>query len=343
MSLWYSFGAGVITSEPEVHMEILPSITTSLPTNPVSDLISTAAEWFKLDVTNGNARKDTIRTYLSHVRHWARWCSENGVSPAAAAPDDVKRYRRHLGKDGLNLKQRTISLKLTSIRRFYQSAVDREFIARNPAVDIKADKDREAREEIKHLSAGQAELLFRAIPEEGLRSMRDRMMLVMMTIEGLRRVEIRRMNLQDLIGLEDPEKCKVLVRGKGKNAFIYPREDTIEMLKEYLAALGSVAPDKHGEPVFTSIDKGNTPRRRLSRGGINKIVDRHLEAAGVKPAGKSCHALRHTCGYLIYKETKDLRVVQEVLRHSDLEMAAKYADVDAQASRYTRNIRVKFK
>jgi site-specific recombinase XerD len=324
-------------------MEIIPIATTAVATSSTQDPVELAAEWFKLDLANGDARKDTIRTYLSHVRQWFKWCGENGIAPAAATPDDVKRYRQHLGNDGLKLKRSTITLKITSIRRFYGAAVERKLIEANPAAGIKAQRDRTARADVKHFSAGEAELIFRAIPGDDVRSNRDRMIVVMMMIEGLRRVEIRRMSEHDMENMDDPEKCRILIHGKGKDAFIYPRAETITMLKEYLTARGTVQPDDHGVPVFTSIDKGSTPRRRLSRRGINTIVNKHLESSAVKKKGKSCHALRHTCGFLIYKETKDLRVVQEVLRHSDLEMAATYADVDASKNRYTNNITIKIR
>ena len=54
--------------------------------------------------------------------------------------------------------------------------------------------------------------------------------------------------------------------------------------------------------------------------------------------------LRHTCGTLLYKETKDLQVVKEVLRHKSVEMSSKYAHVqDAMLKRYTEAIPIKIK
>jgi site-specific recombinase XerD len=323
-------------------LEILPQVQfepTDLALGQHPDIIQKAAEWFKLDVANGDAREDTIKTYLSQVRQWFVWCRDQGVAPAGAKADDLKRYRGSLVDRGA--KHSTISLKLTTIRRFYQGAVDRRLLQENPADGIKAPRDRSAYEKTKHLSAGEAELLFRAIPGNELRSLRDRAMLVMMTIEGLRRVEVVRMNVGDMKHLDDPAECKILVRGKGKDSYIFPREETASMLAEYLAARGGMLRDADGEPLFVSIDKGNTPRRRLSRIGLNGIVDKYFVTVGVKREGVSCHALRHTCGHLIYRETKDLRVVQEVLRHSSPATAAKYSDVDSKMNRHTKNISIK--
>jgi len=323
-------------------LEILPQPyagETEISLSQSTDVVKAAAEWFKLDVANGDAREDTIKTYLSQIRQWFTWCKEQGVAPAHAKTDDLKRYRGSLVDHGA--KHATISLKLTTIRRFYQGAVDRKLLTENPADGVKAPRDRSAYEKTKHLSAGEAELLFRAIPGNELRALRDRAMLVMMTIEGLRRVEVVRMNVGDLKQLDDPAECKILVRGKGKDSYIFPREETVSMLAEYLAARGGMRPDAEGEPLFVSIDKGNTPRRRLSRIGLNGIVDQYFVTVGVKREGVSCHALRHTCGHLIYRETKDLRVVQEVLRHSSPATAAKYSDVDSKMNRHTKNISIK--
>jgi len=324
-------------------MEILRqtySNVTGLVLGQHSDIKKVAEEWFKLDVANGDAREDTIKTYLSQVRQWFDWCEDQGVLPASAKADDLKRYRGSLVSHGA--KHATISLKLTTIRRFYQAAVDRKLLTENPAAGIKAPRDRSAYEKTMHLTAGEAELLFRAVPDNSLRSMRDRAMLMLMTVEGLRRVEIVRMNVCDLVHMSDPAEAKILIRGKGKDSYIYPREDTIAMIRNYLDARGKLQVDDEGEePLFASIDKGNTPRRRLSRIGLNGIVDKYFSSVGVKQKGMSCHTLRHTCGHLIYRETKDLRVVQEVLRHSSPATAAKYSDVDSKINRHTKNINIR--
>ena len=49
--------------------------------------------------------------------------------------------------------------------------------------------------------------------------------------------------------------------------------------------------------------------------------------------------LRHTCGTLLYKDTKDLQIVKEVLRHSDINITSKYAHVYNQMNkRYSSTI-----
>lgn len=207
---------------------------------------------------------------------------------------------------------------------------------------IRAPRDRETQEKILYLSAGEAELLFRAVPRNGtLKSLRDRAIIALMAIEGLRRVEIMRGSVQDIETIPDGGQ-RILIHGKGKKGYIYPREDTLSTLDEYLTARGSVNQDRHSEPLFISIGKGGKPGGRLSRIGVNHIVNTYLVKAGLKRPGISCHALRHTCGHLLYLATRDPKVIQETLRHSNITIAGQYSHTEERSkARHTKAIPLK--
>ncbi len=300
-----------------------------------------AAEWFALDIANGDARPDTIATYMSHLNHWIVWCRVNRIDPGQPTAEAIKFFRQELVQSGA--AHATVALKLTTIRRFYDGAVARGFIQHNPAAKIKAPRNRSADSEIiKCLSAGEAELLFRSLPHSSmkLKTLRDRAMLALMMLEGLRRVEICRANISDL---EDTASgTRILIHGKGKDGYIYPREDTVDCVKEYLAARATPLPDRQGDPMFVSLSKSGKEMGRLSRIGLSKWMDKLMLTAEIAKAGRACHALRHTCGSLLYQATRDVKVVQETLRHSTLAMAAKYSHIEERSkARYTKAIPVK--
>jgi integrase/recombinase XerC/integrase/recombinase XerD len=318
-------------------LAIVPVQQKTIAITHVEDLV---ADWLHLDVANGDACSDTLKTYRGNFQAWLTWCGENSVHPGQATVDDVKGWRQNLVANGS--KPSTIALKLTTIRRFYQSAVDRGILKSNPAVNVRAPKERRAvKEQIKYLSAGEAELLFRAVPKNSkLKSLRDKAMIGLMALEGLRRVEIVRACVSDIVN--DLEGLRLLIHGKGKERFIYPREDTAWALQEYLTARGAVERDDHGEPLFVQIRKGGTAMARISRTGVNKVINHYLQKAGLKREGLSCHALRHTCGALLYQATRDVRAVQETLGHSNIATSASYAHIiERGKARYTKEIPVK--
>lgn len=304
------------------------------------DLLPILADWLHLDVANGDACSDTLKTYRSQIEAWLAWCREYRIPPGQATVNDIKAWRQELVAAGA--KSSTISLKLTTVRRFYQSAVDRGLIPSNPAANVKAPRERRAKkEQIKYLSAGEAELLFRAVPSDSrVKLSRDRAMIGLMALEGLRRVEIVRSCVADIE--ETGGDMRVLIHGKGKDRYIYPREDTAQALQDYLTMRGPVEPDAKGEPLFVQVRKGGVPAGRITRQGVNSVIDHYLVKAGVKRPGLSCHALRHTCGALLYQATRDIRAVQETLGHSNISTSAGYAHiVERGRARYTKEIPVK--
>ncbi len=333
-----------MTQLPQNQLPVLRSLGVGpLFRETEEKLVEAFADFLSIDVANGDARPDTVRVYKAQVKMWWQWCRENGVRPDIATEADVKFYRKYLIDNGL--KHSTISLKLTAVRRFYEAGKRRGLIDANPAEKVQPPRDRAASEEsVKSLSCGESERLFMEIPNDGnLKSLRDRAMVALMLLEGLRTVEIVRANVGDIE--ETSGGKRLLVRGKGKDGYVYPRDDTVKMLENYLKIKGGVAGEEGDKtnviPLFTSVSnlaKG----KRMTRDGVRFVINGYLERAGLKKPGLSSHGLRHTCGSLLYKETKDLRVVQETLRHSTPAMAARYSHIESRnENRYTRRIPVK--
>jgi integrase/recombinase XerC/integrase/recombinase XerD len=221
--------------------------------------------------------------------------------------------------------------------------VARGHLEANPATAVKPPRDRSAREQqILHLSAGEAELLFRSLPspDTSLKALRDRVIVVMMMLEGLRRVEIHRANDDDI--QESDTGGRILIHGKGKDGYIYPREDVMLLLKQYINKRGDVGRDKDGAPLFVSVTKSDRPRGRITRIGLSWLIDEIFTNAAINRERLACHALRHTCGAQLYQATRDVKVVQETLRHATIAMAAKYSHVlDRGRARYTQSIPIK--
>ena len=90
--------------------------------------------------------------------------------------------------------------------------------------------------------------------------------------------------------------------------------------------------------MFVSVRKNGRGRGRISRIGLNSVIDGYLNKAGLKRKRVSCHALRHTCGTLLYDATKDIRAVQDTLRHENITTSAIYAASGREHKRFTRKI-----
>lgn len=293
-------------------------------------------------IAGGNPSEDTLKNYFGQIREFLSWCKDNDFKPLRLQEPHIILYRDFLIEK--NQKVNTISAKLNSIRKFYHIAQKFHIIQDNPAEDVKAPRDPNAALiNIPYLSAGKLEYLFRAIPNETEKELRDKVIIAFMAIEGLRTVEIHRMNEEDI----NAEQQTILIHGKGKNAMIYPRPDTFGLLMRYLESKDRFRMNQNGSyineemtPVFTSTSN-NMYGHRLIRQAVRDAVNKWLVTADLKEKGKAGHMLRHTCATLLYKETKDLKQVQETLRHSSTNMSSKYAHLtDRQENRYTNSIPV---
>lgn len=324
---------------------VIPAVTVLPPKlnleSQITDLEAAISHWLGT-IVGGKPRLDTVKGYRQEMDHWLRWCDVNAVDPRSPARINVEAYRMEL--IAAKLLSPTIARKLTVVRLFYEWAKNTGFILRNPAAGIKAPPD-ERIKRTKKLSHGQAERLLEALPpSDTLRGKRDRLILGLLLLEGLRRVELERANDEDLE--EAMFSPKILVHGKKRDRYKFPRADTLAAWQTYVALRGEVEQDMgvlHGKetlvtPLICNIDKGGSPRGRISRRGLNYIVDGYMEKAGVKQDQFSCHSLRHTFATLLYHETKDLKAVQDELGHKWITTSAIYADSDYERERYSERV-----
>lgn len=291
-------------------------------------------------IADGNPSQDTLNAYWGRLESFLKWCDLSGFHPFRLQEAHIILYRKELIDKGF--KTTSIAAALTSIRKFYNLAQKLHLITDNPAADVKAPRDPNASLiDLPYLTSGKLEYLLQLIKPTNEKNLRDKVIIAFMAIEGLRTVEIYRMNEEDI----NKEQQSILIRGKGKNAIIYPRPDTFKLLLRYIKTknrepLQQYIDNEEKTPVFTSTSN-NKPGNRINRRNIREAVDLWLTRAGYKEKGKSDHMLRHTCATLLYKETKDLRVVQETLRHSNINMSSKYAHlVEREDKRYTKAIPV---
>ncbi len=119
----------------------------------------------------------------------------------------------------------------------------------------------------------------------------------------------------------DLEKRQLLIRGKGDKERVVPLTDqVVEAIQAYLP-YRTKTQSRH---LFVSAWKGHPIHGRC----INRMLKIVIEKAGLEGQGITPHKLRHTFATHLIRNGVDIRTVQELLGHSEIETTARYLHSD---------------
>jgi site-specific recombinase XerD len=147
-------------------------------------------------------------------------------------------------------------------------------------------------------------------------ALRNRLMVELAYGSGLRRAELVKLDIDDI----DLEGKTAYIKGKGGKHRIVPlTEKAVESIREYLRVRQA-----YKGPLLAS-----QYNRRLSYGSVNWILK---EKAGIRP-----HVLRHAFAGHMLKNGCGIRVIQELLGHSDLRSTQIYTQISKENLREVVN------
>lgn len=217
---------------------------------------------------------------------------------------DVERWMEHCG--GYSPASRRALL--SSARCFLRWAERHKHVRRNVALNIKGP--RQPRMLPRALPTGGPAKVLTACPDA-----RARFIVTLMLQQGLRCVEISRLELHDIDTINET----MMIRGKGDHERLLPLlAETREALFDYLAEHPCTA-----GPLVRSY----TRREALTAGSISRLTSGWMLAAGVKSAprdGVSAHSNRHTAATDMLLNGAHLRDVQTALGHAHLATTERY-------------------
>lgn len=279
-------------------------------------------------IANGAPSDVTIDNYVMHIRQFLDWCKSIKKHPFSYTDYEMRGWQQKLYNE---YSVGSVAFMITSLRCFYKVAFKLKLIEVNPLSEIQSQTPYIMDFQASYFSPEQLGKIVKTFDrDEPFIRYRNTVIIYLMGVEGLRSVEVRRMNVVDI----DFNNKIAIVKGKGhrgRKDVIYLCDATIKYIRLYLSSIPddqTIIPDEGSnlQPLILSASNRRL-MQRISRSGLQNIVNRIFKAAGMKSPGVSCHALRHSCGTNLYSETKDLRIVQETLRHRSPEITARYAHV----------------
>ena len=205
--------------------------------------------------------------------------------------------------------------KLSAIKSFYKYLTVRtKQLSENPVADLEYPKLRKSLP--KYLTLEQSAALLQAV--SGPNEKRDYAILMLFLNCGIRRSELVGLNLTDVY--ED----RIRVVGKGnKERFVYFGTACRKAIDGYLVERSQkVLSDNRA--LFGSRD-GN----RISVTAVHRLVKKALLQAGLDSTQFSAHKLRHTAATMMLSGGVDVKTVQEVLGHENLNTTQIYTHIES--------------
>lgn len=204
--------------------------------------------------------------------------------------------------------------KLSAIKALYKYlTVSTRQITNNPVKDIEFPKVR--RSLPKYLTLEESSALLKAV--DGPNKNRDFAILMLFLNCGIRRAELVGLNLSDVY--ED----RIRVIGKGnKERIVYMGSSCRKALDRYLDERNKIILSDN-KALFGSRDKN-----RISVSAVHRLVKKHLLESGLDASQFSAHKLRHTAATLMLANGVDLKTLQEVLGHENLNTTQIYTHIE---------------
>ena len=211
------------------------------------------------------------------------------------------------------LSARTISRKLSSLRAFYKFLNKEGFCKANPLDGVNNPKVSKTLPPT--LSREEVDLLVEAADNS-----RDKAIVEFLYATGIRISELCALDLKDV----DIGSMMVLVKGKGKKErMVFFGNKAKEALLEYLRDRAKIVhkiPAKDREALFI------TSRGRISDMTVRRILKKLAKRAGIYKDVYP-HLLRHSFATHLLEAGMDLRAVQELLGHKNIETTEVYTHV----------------
>lgn len=263
--------------------------------------------------------KNTLESYRSDLEQFSNWLKTKDLSFSKTAKKDILSYLSFLFKSGLGSK--TVARKLSSLKSFFRYLVFKSLIQIDPSNDIESPKLLKSIP--KSISEKEIEKLLDAPDEKTDIGLRDKTMIETLYSCGLRISELTNLELLNL----NLRQGVIRVIGKGQKERLVPMGDQLlSLLENYLVSTRkNFLKKKNSDFLFLS-SRG----QKMTRQSFWHRIKYYCINCGFEPEKISPHVLRHAFATHLLNNGADLRVVQLLLGHSDLNTTQIYTEVARQ-------------
>jgi site-specific recombinase XerD len=262
----------------------------------------------------------TRDAYERDLRSFAEWAEGAGLrGPDLVDRQVLRRYLVDLHERGLAAA--SVRRRIAVLRRYFGWLEGRGVIQRDPTVGVSVPQGERRLPRV--LSADELHVLVDDTPVEPERGLRDQAIVELLYGSGVRVSELCGLDVGDL----DLPRRRAQVWGKGAKQRVVPLSaPSVRALRAWISTERDVWAQR-AEPGERNALFFNARHRRIGPRDVRRIIDRR------SPVPTHPHALRHTFATHLLDGGADLRVVQELLGHTDVATTQVYTHVSRERLR----------
>lgn len=260
---------------------------------------------------------NTVLAYRQDLLEFLTYLTKNEFKTWPTQATDIDAFLAYEKDQGK--ASSSISRLISSLRKFYQWMARQNIQKLNPMIEI--DPPKKERHLPVALSVNEMERLLEQPDVDTKLGIRDRAMLETLYATGMRVSELTNLT-EDNIHL-DLKLIRVL--GKGSKERLVPISDlALKWLETYNEKVRDeliLKSGKYNDYVFLNGRGG-----KLTRQAVWQLIKKYCLLAQIDK-DVTPHTLRHTFATHLLENGADLRVVQEILGHSDISTTQIYTNL----------------
>ncbi len=260
-------------------------------------------------------RSGSRRTVVGYSRMLHHFFGAVGTSPDRVTTQDVFGWAYSTGLSGKTPSSVTIGARLACLSSFYKFLIRMGIVQHNPCDAIERPKISVSPP--KGLAGDDIKRLLDVIPETPV-GLRDRAIVLTLTLTGRRRQEALNMTVGDL----SHEDGRTWYRYRGKGGKTGKRELPQPAYAAIVAALAAFGHDiatlRPDAPLWPATGRTGA----LTSGTFYANLQRYLRSAGLPAAG--VHIFRHSAAKLRRDAGESIEDVSRFLDHSSLAVTTTY-------------------
>jgi site-specific recombinase XerD len=274
-------------------------------------------EWAKQEVGLSEA---TIFSHRSRIKQFLQWYGISGRPLPDVQITDIDAYIAHGSKSKWKARV-TVRNVVDALRAFFHHGSQEKWC--HPHLSESIEKPRLY--SLENLPAGptwvDVQHLFASLDPSRPKDIRDRAILMLLAVYGLRSSEVANLCLDDIDWEHDQLR---VFRSKRRGAQVYPLIPSVgNALVEYLRTVRY--PSSSHRNVFLTL---LSPYAPLSKGGMHHVVAPRLRSLNVRTLHHGPHSLRHACASRLLAEGLSLKEIGDHLGHRSPSATRTYTKVD---------------